>query len=229
MRKVIFVSDEYYHIVNRGSNKQQLFIDSRDYIRFLFLILHLQSPMVLSNIGRQVSHFVKSRAFNISEEEQDEIAKQREVFLHAFCIMPNHFHLLVSEKNEKGISRYLHRVQTAYGKYFNTRYKVNGHVFQGPFRAVLIEDNEQFLHLTSYIHRNPRELSMWQKTPTTYPWSSYSDFVEASRWSSLLVTNPILEQFSSKNEYNHFVRTSPAKLLKAELLTVEEENKLKNP
>ncbi len=219
MRKINFVPGEYYHIVNRGVHKQKLFIDTRDYSRFLFLILYFQSPESFINIGRFASYFVKHRVFNISEKTYTKIIREREVNLHAFCIMPNHFHLLISEEVEGGISRYLQRVQNSYGKYFNTRYSKSGHVFEGPFRAVLIEDNEQLLHTSAYIHRNPIEMKRTQNEYEQYPWSSYLDYTTENRWKLCLDDKPIAEQFDSIDKYKKFVQTSPTKMLNTECLT----------
>ena len=209
MRKTIITPGEYYHVVNRGVNKQKLFIDKRDYVRFLFLILYFQSPITFINLGRHVSYFVKHQMFNISEQEN--IIKNRSVYLHNFCIMPNHFHLLLSESIDGGISRYLQRIQNGYGKYFNTRYQKNGHVFQGVFRAVHMQDNEQLLHTSAYIHKNPQELMSDRHDLETYPWSSYRDYIGQNRWRKLIESTIILDQFETKEDYHTFVKTSSAK------------------
>ena len=82
----------------------------------------------------------------------------RYVELVSFAFIPNHFHLIVHEKKENGISQYMQRILNAYTKYFNAKYKKTGHLFQGPFKAVHTESNEQLLHLSAYIHRNPERL-----------------------------------------------------------------------
>jgi len=215
MRRTAIVPGEYYHIINRGVNKQKLFIDKRDYTRFLFSLLYLQSPITYTNLGRQVSYFVKHQMFNNSEKGEREILESRSVFLHTFCIMPNHFHLILSEITEGGISRYLQRIQNSYGKYFNTRYGKSGHVFQGVFRSVHIESNEQLLHTSAYIHKNPKEMAHTKLSLEEYPWSSYRDYVEKNRWGKLLEQTLILDQFKTKEEYRTFVRTSNAKEIEA--------------
>ena len=211
MRKTPIAPDEHYHIFNRGNNKQNIFLDDRDRTRFLFLILHLQSPLVFQNLGRQISYFVKNRAFNIDNDDLEEILKERNVELINFALMPNHFHLTLCEIKEGGISQYMQRILCAYTKYFNTKYKKSGHLFQGPYKAVHIEDNRQLLYLSSYIHRNPRELNGWKNKEHIYPWSSYQDFIKENRWGKLLQQNIILEQFDDKKEYGNFVKSSPAK------------------
>jgi putative transposase len=214
MRKIPIAPGEHDHIFNRGNNKQLIFIDDRDKTRFLFLIIYFQSPIVFYNLGRQVSHFVRNRAFNITSEEVMEILKERNVKLVNFALMPNHFHLTLCEFKEGGTAQYMQRVLCAYTKYFNTKYKKTGHLFQGPYKAVHIEDNRQLLYLSTYIHRNPRELPEWKNNESTYPWSSYQDYVVENRWGKLLEQEIIIQQFSNKNEYNNFVKTSVAKQLK---------------
>lgn len=215
MRLVRIAPGEHYHIYNRSVNKQVIFHDVNDYARFLFLILYLQSPVVkFPQIGRMVKQFVKNSAFDTLDV--NEVIKKRSVELISFCIMPNHFHLLVKELEESGIAIYMQRVLTAYSKYYNTKYGQSGHVFQGPYQAVHIEDNRQLLHVSAYIHRNAREISKWFQKEHKYPWSSYQDFIDGNRWGDLLLTDIVLGQFKSKERYWKFVQTSPAKLLEGE-------------
>ena len=211
MRKITFAPGEYYHILNRGNNKQVIFLTDEDRARFLFLILFLQSPKVLTNISIYANHFIKHSVFNISKKIINEIIEHRYVELINFTLMPNHFHLTVYEKKEEGISRYMQRILNAYTKYFNTKYEMVGHLFQGPFKAVHIEDNEQLLYLSSYIHLNPREINEWKNKEDRYPWSSYQDYIKQNRWSDLLRLEIITNQFNNQQEYKHFVKTSSAK------------------
>jgi len=211
MRKTRITIGEYYHIYNRGNDKQNIFLDARDWIRFLFLILYFQSPVVFYNISRPVSNFVRHRVFNIPADEIEKIVKNRTVKLVSFALMPNHFHLIVHEFKEGGISQYMQRVLNAYTKYFNAKYKKTGHLFQGPFHSVHIKDNEQLLHLSAYIHRNPREIKQWKNKECQYPWSSYQDLIAQNRWGNLLNHEIITGQFSNQKEYKDFIETSGTK------------------
>ncbi len=212
MRKIQFVPGSYYHICNRSNDEQPIFLDEKDHIRFLFSILFCQASVSFYNLNRQISHFVKHSVFNISPNTLEEVLTTRKVELSTFTTMPNHFHLLIQEKAKGGISFYLQRLQNGYAKYFNTKYKKQGHLFQGAFRAIPVETNEQLLYLSAYIHRNPRELKEWKNKETEYPWSSYQDFVNNNRWGELLKPDIILNQFSSVNKYREFIETSTAKL-----------------
>lgn len=195
---------------NRAVNKQTIFRDTRDYARFLFLILYLQSDVKYPQIGRIVKEFVKSSAFDTGDE--DYIVKNRSVELVAFCIMPNHFHLILKEVKEGGISEYLQRVLTAYSKYHNLKYEKSGHVFQGPYRFVHIDNDRYLKYLSAYIHRNPIEILGWRHRELEYPWSSFQDFVNENRWGKLLVPNIVSDEYSGGKSYLRFVNTSPAKI-----------------
>ena len=217
MRNIEISIDENYHVYNRGAHKRIIFHDTADYVRFLFLLLHFQSTVGFDQISRYVHRFVQHRVFDIEETDASRIIDDRYVELLSFCLMPNHFHLIVREVQENGIARYMQRVLNGYTKYYNAKYEVSGHLFQGPYKAVHIEDNDQLLYLSTYIHRNPRELSQWKNKERKYEWSSYQDYTDKNRWDELLSTKLILEQFETKNNYGEFVHTSIAKMSDEEL------------
>ena len=212
MKRFNIAPDEFLHIYNRGIAKGVIFFNDRDRKRFLFLIMILQIPETMKNLDRMFKNFALNPEMYISSFDSTEL-KNRQVELINFCLMPNHFHLLVKETEEGGISKYMQRLQNAYTKYINTKYNRSGHLLQGSYRAVLMEDNEQLLYLSSYIHKNPRELKEHKNKELKYYWSSYQDCVLINRWGEFLQHNIITSQFSnndSKN-YRNFVETSVAK------------------
>lgn len=211
VRKVQFTPGERYHLCARGVGKQTLFFEERDYIRTLFLLLYLQAPISFFNLSRQVNYFVRRKAFNISDEQMRKILQQRQVSVESFAIMPNHIHVALQERMEQGVSSYMQRFLTGYAKYFNTKYRKTGHTFEGPFRAVFVESNEQLLYLSAYIHRNPREVLGWRGKEHQYPWSSYQDYVGENRWGNLLNRSIVLEQFQNISSYRQFIEQSGAK------------------
>lgn len=198
---------------NRGAYKKSIFIENRDYIRFLFEVLHFQSPVQFPQIGRMVSTYDARDGFELKNADFENVLHGRFVEVISFCIMPNHYHLILRELAEGGIARYMQRVGDAYTKYLHAKYKQSGHVFQGRYRTVHIQDNEQLTHLSAYIHRNPRELKAWKGREADYPWSSYQDYVKENRWGGLLAQEIILDQFEGTKQSNYadFVKTSPAK------------------
>ena len=211
MRKIKFAPGEFYHVYNRGNDKKDIFRTNADFVRFLFGILFFQAPVPIYNINRYTSFYVKHRVFNVSTETRRSIIEKRGVELVAFTFMPNHFHLLLYERLENGISNYMQRVLNAYTKYFNAKYDKSGHLFQGPFHAKYVETNEQFLHLSAYIHRNQRDLTTWKDREHLYPWSSYHQYTHENKFGDLLATQRILEQFKNFKGYQEFVDTSGAK------------------
>ncbi len=219
MRNIQISVGEHYHVYNRGTHKNTIFHDRTDYSRFLFLIVFLQSPVSFDPISRRVRFFVEHSVFEIDEGEVMEISDKRYVDLVSFCLMPNHFHLILKETEEGGTARYMQRVLNGYTKYYNTKYGISGHLFQGPYKAVHVEDNDQLLYLSTYVHRNPRELSGWKNKEQKYEWSSYQDYINSNRWGKLLSTEIVLGQFqlNAENEYDEFVQTSSAKLIDNEV------------
>lgn len=205
---------EYYHVFNRGMQKQRIFENDSDRIRFLFLLLALQGKNSIKNMSREVKRNTKESSLHILPELKTDILKERTVELLSFCLMPNHFHLLLKEISEGGISKYMQRVTTAYTKYFNARHQKSGHLLQSSYKCVHIEDDLQLMHVSAYIHKNAIELTGWREKYMDYPWSSLKDYVSKNRFSDLLSTDLILEHYDKINrnsEYMEFVKTSLAK------------------
>lgn len=207
---------EIYHVYNRGTRKEKIFHDDRDRTRFLFLITHFQSPVLFFNMNHDISIFRKrlNNGHPMSIKSGNLVAKiidNRIVDLLAFTLMPNHFHLLIKEARGNGISTYMQRILNAYTKYYNTKYETSGHLFQGPYKIVHVKDNDQLLYTSAYIHRNCRELKIWSKKESLYPWSSFRDYVKENRWGALINSRVILEQFEGGEEYKSWVDSSAAK------------------
>ncbi len=213
MKRESIATGEHYHIYNRGNNKENIFLDDRDWTRFLFLVISHQTNLPITNIGHYVSNFIGRQRFDISEKMTKKILENRIVELEAFALMPNHFHLLVYEKEKGGISKYMQRIQDSHTKYINIKYRKSGHVFQGVFQRVRIQTNEQLLHLSAYIHRNARGFKQWKDKEHLYPWSSYQDYTDRNRWDKFLKQDLIKDQFSNLEEYKEFIETSGTKLL----------------
>ena len=196
---------------NRGNRKQDIFLDDYDRARFLFLVLYGQSPKELINVGRHAAAFVKNKKFTVRQKVTDKILSTRTVELNCFALMDNHFHLIVREVKENGVVNYMQKILTAITKYHNAKYAQTGHLLQGPFRAVHIDNNEQLLYASAYVHRNPTEIKGWKNKEHEYPWSSYSDYKNENRWDKLLENGIILSQFDDGADYHKWVKESGAK------------------
>ena len=211
MRKEKIIQGEYYHVFNRGNNKQDIFKDERDWIRLLFLVLYFQSPANLRNISRQVSYFAKKGTFNLSQNMIKEIVDNRYINLVAFTFTPNHFHLILHELSQGGISQYMKRILGGYTKYFNAKNETSGHLFQGPFKLVHIKNDAQIIYLSAYIHCNIREKKEWRGKECLFPYSSFKDYLGENRWGELLKADIIRNQFPDAKKYKLFVENSGAK------------------
>jgi len=186
------VNDEYYHIFNRGNDKRNIFRQSRDYSRFQETIYYYQFPgpkQKLSDFSRQKLH--------LFTPPQD--AKLIEVI--SYCLMPNHFHLLIRQQKDGGIAHFMSKLSNSYTKYFNTKYQRVGALFQGSFKSVLVKNDEQLMHLSRYIHLNPVVANL-TKVPEAYPWSSYHEYLNEQ--SSLSSTKEVLALFSSRADFQSF-------------------------
>ena len=207
------VPGEYYHVFNRAAFKQPIYTNRDDYIRFLFALIYFQSATPFPHPERITRTFTEREGFAVSDIAFKNVITGKTIELVGFCLMPNHFHLIVRELAENSIARYMQRAELAYTKYFNTKYERSGHVFQGRYKTVHVQNNEQLSHLSAYIHRNPKEIKAWKGREAEYPWSSYQDYVKENRWGGLLAPEIILDQFegTSRSNYASFVKSSPAK------------------
>jgi putative transposase len=209
----------YYHIYNRGAFKQNIFRSDADRKRFLFTLLYYQSPEDIHHTTRRAAAYDPEFGFQTKASLVQTIIEKRIVSLTSFCLMSNHFHLLVREETEGGLASYMQRVSIGHTHYMNTKYGTSGHIFQGRYRSVHVRTNHQLLYLSAYIHKNPREIATWRETYFSYPWSSLQDLTEANRWGGLLDADIIAEQFDAEPQSNYadFVKTSTAKIFEDEL------------
>lgn len=210
---------EYYHVYNRGAFRTTIFQNDADRKRFLFYLLYFQSPHPVSHPSRIIANFDTFSGFPAQEEMTQVIIQKRTVGLTGFCLMPNHFHLLLRENVAGGISAYMQRISIAYTHFMKEKYGISGHVFEGRYKSVHVKDNHQLLYLSAYIHRNPRELTAWKGKEFEYPWSSLQDYTQANRWGGLLEADIIADQFEGavNSNYADFVKMSGAKEFESEI------------
>lgn len=202
IRKTPLATDHYYHLFNRSIAKVPIFTCRYDYRRMFNLISYYRFKDLLLPF----SELIKK-----SKETQTEIIKKLRVFnkttieINCYCLMPNHFHFILKQLEESGIKKFISNIQNGYAKYFNLKYKRTGSLFQHPFKAVLIEDDAQLLHLSRYIHLNPYS-SYIVKNKTAilqYPWSSLKEFIDVKK--ELCSSEIIMGQFKTGEEYLKFL------------------------
>ena len=201
-RKLVFVNDEIYHVFNRGVEKRPTFINkwelkrailTLDYYRFAKLPIKLSKFLILPN----------SDQTKLLESIKKDCEKLEEII--CFCLMPNHFHFLLKQKVDKGIPIFISNFTNSYTKYFNTRNERVGPLFQGIFKAVRIESEEQLIHVSRYIHLNP--VSSFLIKPEdleNYEWSSYPEYLDLMN-RSIVDKEIVVGLFSSLEKYKKFV------------------------
>ena len=212
-RNVTFAPGEFYHLYNRGTEKRTIYKNKSDYNRFLVL-------MYLCNSTKQVSIANEYRRGSSLNDMYKIDRIDTLVDIGAHVLMPNHFHILVHEKNEGGISMFMKKLGTAYSMYFNTKYERSGNLFQGRFKATHANEDNYLKYLFSYIHLNPVKLinSNWKENGInyrkkaeryleTYTYSSYIDYIGHKREEGrILNTKSFPDFFKKPNTFKEYVR-----------------------
>lgn len=201
-RKTVFASGEYYHIYNRGVAYQPIFKNKRDYERFILTLSYYRFHNVPLRLSKLLQLSKELRNDMLSSLYKD---NKKTVEIITYCLMPNHFHLLVKQIDNGGISKYLRQSINSYAKFFNTKYKRVGSLFQDMFKAVRIESDEQLIHVSRYIHLNPLVSYLVNKKELLgYPWSSFQSYVEKSD-DDFIATESVLAHFKNGKKYYQFV------------------------
>ncbi len=201
-RKVIFATGEIYHVFNRGIERRPIFTSQREYQRFLNLISYYR----YASVPMRFSEFAKLPSDAQSFVWQKLLDKSLfDVDIISYCFMPNHFHLLLRQRIDKGVSRFVSNTTNGYTKYFNTKHHRVGPLLQGTFKAVWVETEEQLLHLTRYIHLNPTTNYLVQEQNLQdYPWSSFQEYFGLKE-TGICDTSFLRSTFPSGKVYEEFV------------------------
>ncbi len=164
MIKPQFSNNQIYHIYNRGVEKRSVFMEDKDYLRFIHDLFEFNDTALVnpSNIRFSSRHpsSVTSSQFNqflALRESNTKIKRKLLVEILVFCLMPNHYHLMVRQLVDDGIVKFMQKLGTGYTNYFNLKNERVGSLFQGRFKAVLVNNESYFTHLLHYIHLNPLE------------------------------------------------------------------------
>jgi len=208
----VYAPNSYYHVYNRGVNKQAIFEDEQDYGVFLSYLKTYLLPRDERALQEQLADP------RLSYKEKNKIVRilrlnnfSSEITLISYCLMPNHFHFLLKQTEPTSIDRFMNSLGTRYTMYFNKRYKRVGPLYQNVYKAVLVESEEQLLYLTSYIHRNPiKKLALkgdaFRAAILKQP-SSYLEYLE-ERKTDWVHPKEVINFFSRKNprlSYQSFV------------------------
>lgn len=220
-RKFSFSVDEYYHIYNRGTDKRLIFLDNADRDRFvrLLFISNSTKPVVFRNI--------KNMAYSDIDKGEPIVA------IGAYCLMPNHFHILARETTPGGISVFMGKLLTAYSAYFNKKYQRTGALFESTFRAQHVDNDNYLKYLFAYIHLNPVKLIEpdWKekgivnakvaiKQLSEYRYSSYDEYMAVVREENAILSKEVFPEY-----FSALPRTTLGKLPRVVLGKMRENNK----
>ena len=212
MRKVSFVEKEFYHIYNRGVDGRKIILDTNDLSRLMKSVLEFN---VIKPIGSIYENRKRKRGRQASTVKKDPLVK-----FVAYGINPNHFHFILEQVAERGIEKFMHRFGTGFSKYFNTRYQRSGSLFQGKFKAKLIDSNEYLLHLSAYVNLNHIAHSRGRQA-STLSRTSWGEYIEDGLVNEFCNKEIILEQFKNKGKYKKFAESSLRSIIERKTLLDE--------
>ncbi len=174
MRKVPIVTDETYHIFNKSIAGYIIFNNEEEFLRMLNVIRFYQREKYGINFSKFFRPIkTKKKSFSDFVNLQN---KKKMVEIISYCLMPTHFHLILKELVDSGISTFMNNVENSYSRYFNLKHNRKGPLWEGRFKNVLVKTDEQLIHLTRYIHLNPATAYL-VRTPEEWPISSYNEYL----------------------------------------------------
>lgn len=214
MRNIPLVENEYYHIYNRGVDKRNIILDMHDLGRFIKSMSEFNTIEPIGSIYENRKRKRGRQASTIQEPLVNFIV---------YAINQNHFHFILEQVAERGIEKFMHRIGTGFSKYFNARYKRSGTLFQGKFKAKLIDSNEYLLHLSAYINLNDKAHSRGRRA-STLSRTSWDEYTRGNSTSGLCKKEAILGQFRNRKEYQSFAEESLESIIDRKILFEELEN-----
>lgn len=198
----VYVENGFYHVYNRGVEKRPIFLDEQDYRVFLFY-------MDLYLFPKQESIEKIKENINLTEDEKNKRMSKLlclnnfygKIEILCYILMLNHFHFILKQVDKNNMELFMKSLLTKYSQYFNKKYKRVGPLFQGRYKAILIDKEEYLLYLSRYIHINAQEVLLKNQNLTDYPWSSYSSYIKGtgSKW---LNKDYILNYFKQKQDFS---------------------------
>ncbi len=210
-RKIKFVNGEFYHVYNRGVDKRDIFLDKYDIDRFLQSMIEFNrvSPTGGMYIISRLKQNRGSTSTILKSKLVEDEAKLVNVI--AYCLNPNHYHFILEQVTDGGISEFMKRLNGGYTYYFNEKNERSGSLFQGRFKAVHINSNEYLLHLSSYVNLNYKVHQLSGSTANLVA-SSWNEYVKGTDF-EVCDKNIILSQFSNKKDYAKFAEKSLKSIL----------------
>jgi len=214
MEKPQFENNEIYHILNRGVEKRKIFLDDKDCLRFVHDLYEFNDEAPAENIYYKLSR-VESY-----EVEPRKIARKRKLLVEilAFCLMHNHYHLIIRQLKNGGIVKFMQKLGTGYTMSFNKKYKRIGPLFRGAFKSILVNKSNYFLNLPYYVHLNPLDMEFpeWRNRKIkdyngaieyldNYRWSSHLDYIGKKNFPSVTNREFLLDVFGGEDKYKQSI------------------------
>ncbi|MBU4421545.1 transposase [Candidatus Parcubacteria bacterium] len=214
IRPTLSVND-HAHIYNRGVDKRIVFNENADYARFVHtLYICNDTEFTVKNLNRMIEN-VQNPILHIGER-----TGERFVDILCFTLMPNHFHLLLRQNIDKGISKFMHKIGIAYTLYFNLKNERTGSLFEGKYKYKIVNNEQYLVYLSQYIHLNPIKIiePKWKEKGITnwkqandflemYKWSSYQDYIGIKNLPSVINPGLLGEYYEKPEKYKKFVNS----------------------
>ncbi len=176
-RKVPLVTGEYYHVYNQSIAGFKIFNGPKDYARVISAMKYYQFADALISYSRVIQSKGCEKEIGKNWPEDLKTEDKKLVNILAYCIMPTHMHFQIKQNEDNGISEFMRRLQNSYARYFNLKYKRKGPLWSGKFKALLVKDDNQFLHLSRYIHLNPVTAYLVENAQD-WKYSSYRNYIQ---------------------------------------------------
>ena len=205
---------EMYHVMSRGVDKRDIFMDDKDRARFIHELFEFNDEQSANNTSyRFKNNDIVSRY--IAKREPRKLL----VNVLAFCLMPNHYHLLLTPRFDNAVFKFMKKLNIGYAKYFNERYKRKGTLFEGRYKSIIVKNESHFIHLPYYIHLNPLDLKYkeWRdrklqsvkgamKFLDSYRWSSHLDYCGEHNFPSVTQRDFLMRVFDSPERYRQRIK-----------------------
>jgi len=201
MRKTKFEDNEYYHIYNRGTDKRSITTMKEDSDRFVGSIIAFNSREPIGSIY-----------LILSGSASKDLEMESLVEIIAYCFNPNHFHLILKQIEDGGISKFMHKFGTGFTRYFNDNHYRSGSLFQGRFKARHIESDYDLLRMSTYVNLNYK-VHQLSGSATKLVRSSWDEY-RGNAKKQICSRDIILDQFSSIKEYTKFAQETVKEIVK---------------
>ena len=211
--------DEVYHVLTRGVDKRKIFMDDKNRFRFIHDLYEFNDE---DWVGHRNNAYYFNKALSIDlrgpqlKRRNNSKVRKLLVDILSFCLMSNHYHLILRPLVQDGVSKFMRKLNMGYAKYFNIKHKRQGALFEGRYKNILIERDAHYLHLPVYIHLNPLDIEVpfWRERPCSsteinkafkilnfYRWSSHLDYLGQKNFPSVIADRSIFQFFKDEKEY----------------------------